>query len=273
MAKPPRHPQAVYHFDQTLELTEWLAESLPERRESYRRAGLLLLEHQATEERWHRRLEEYVSNPQFVAQLRGQPSVRRGFLLERHLEELERRAIRFGLEVPAEIDSDLMNADVALSGEERFPMPAETVYLPTVTPVMPEEVVAPGDAWSCEVQLGARGGRFAVAYTTTVLTQDDAGPQIDVAIIEGQEPEFEGDEVLASLQPSGRWQTRISPEDGAAVESEGECGMRVRLRYYSMQGEKMDVVVLASRNRFRLRRVPASFDAETLDTRRWRQSR
>ncbi|MHC4437110.1 MAG: hypothetical protein ACYS3S_07115 [Planctomycetota bacterium] len=242
--------------------------------EAYRQRGLILLRAETMDERFRRTVEEYLLTDEAVKTVQGRDAITYDKLKQLHDEAVANRQTELHVSGEVEIESDLLNRNVAIPGgasmipydlpEDPIPLPAFVLYWPTIIPVLSEDEVKPGNGWtgSITVQIGA--GLFPLTYSVTLVEYVEDDPLLRIDLDEQEPVAMVGEDadIALHLKPQGTWTVRISHEDGLCEETSGEMVFSVRARYKEAEEdeEEIDLEVLKWENKFTVERIPVTFD-------------
>ena len=249
--------------------------------EAYHQRGLLLLSAETEEGRFRRRIDEYLLTDEAIGAIQGRDEVDSEQLERYHGEAAARHVVELHVSGGLEIESDLGNRDLSIPAgdpitpyslpEEPIPIPAFILYWPTVTPMLSEEDVKPGEGWAASVAVQVGAGRFLLSYSVELVEYLDEDPILRISLND-QEPVSMVEDIALHLKPQGSWTVRISHEDGLWQEGEGEMTFRVRATYKDDEEdeEEIEVEVLAWTNKFAVKRIPVTFDDEKIYPAEWK---
>ena len=264
------HTNIVYQFEQRVEIMYRESERTTPATEAYDRHGLILLSAGIDGSHWKRELTEYELSLPEIGKLRTQDKVDRGGLQESHLGTMGSRRTPFGLDLPIEVESDMMNRGVALAGAERVPLRQDLLYLPTLLPVVPEKRAAAGQEWTGKSDVSGGAGKFHISYIAKMLQRTGDNPKIEVNFQTNSSSEtIKG--ITLTLFPQGHLVTGIAKADGSPLFSEGDLKMSIRAKL-ERDGAPVDVEVLNCHQIFKLTRVPASFNEDYFFPAGWKQA-
>jgi len=254
------HTNIVYQFEQQVEIMSRESERTVATNEVYERRGVVLHSVGIENARWKREITEYELAPVQLAKFRQQDKVARSQMQELHLKAVDLQRTSFGLTLPIEVDSDLRNRGVALSGPVRVPLRQDLICLPTLVPVVPEKQAEAGSEWPGEIEVMAGAGRFLLGYTARLLERTAGDPKIEV-VFSPQSPTQTINEIVLTLSPQGRLLMSIARADGSPLFLEGDVRTSLRAKL-NRDGVPVDVEVMNCHQKFKLTRVPASFNEE-----------
>lgn len=263
------HTNIVYQFEQRVEIMYRESERTHPINEVYDRHGVILLSAGVENSRWKREITEYeVALPE-LAKLRQRDKVERADLQESHLKAVGARRTPFGLELPIEVDSDMLNRNVALAGADRVALRQDLLYLPTLLPVASEKRAEPGQEWTGRIEVFGGAGKFHVSYTAKMLQRTADNPKIGVTL----QPHSDSQtlkRVTLTFSPRGQFVIGIAKADGSPLFSEGDLKVSIRAKL-ERDGALVDVEVLNCHQKFKLTRVPASFNDDYFFPAGWKQ--
>jgi hypothetical protein len=264
------HTNIVYQFEQRVEIMYRESERTQPTNEVYQRHGIILVSAGVNSARWKREITEYEISESELTKVRQQDKVDRAELQEGHLKKLEARRIPFGLELPVEVESDMLNRDVTLAGSERVPLRQDLLYLPTLLPVVPAKRAEPGHEWAGKIEVLGGAGRFQIPYTAKMLPRQDENPSVDLKFQpHASSQAIKG--ITLTLSPQGHLVTAIAKRDGSPLTCEGDITISIRAKL-SRDGTPVDVEVLKCHQQFKLSRVAAAFNDDFLLTAGWKLS-
>ena len=243
-------------------------------KETCRQRGLILLTAETEEGRFRRVVEEFLLADEAFSAVQGRDKVGFGELRRLHDEAVADRQVELHVSGGLEVESDLANRGIASPPgpaiapydppDEPIPIPAFVLYWPTITPVLSEAEVEPGEGWagSVTVQIGA--GEFPLTYSVELVEYVEQDPLVRIAIDEQERTAMVGTDgdIALHLKPKGSWTVRISHEDGLWEQGEGEMSFGVRATYKEdeEEDEEVEVEVLKWTNKFSVKRIPVTFD-------------
>ncbi len=237
-------------------------------KEAYHQRGLLLLSAETEEGRFRRTIEEYLLPEEALSAIQGQAAVELEQLVLFHEKVVADRQVELHVSGGLEIESDLANRNVAIPGDievtpydlsdEPIPVPAFILYWPTVTPVLSEGEVKPGEGWAGRVTVQIGAAYFPLSYFVKLVEYVDNDPLMQISLTEQEQVAMAGD-IALHLKPRGTWRVRISHEDGLWREGKGQIAFSIRGKYRQDEQE-IDVEVLKWVNKFTVERIPVAFD-------------
>jgi hypothetical protein len=191
-----------------------------------------------------------------------------------HEEATANRQVKFPFIGGLEIASNLANSDVAMPPapsvtpyefpDDPIPIPAFALHWPTVTPVLSQEEIKPGEAWqgSILVQIGA--GELPLSYSVKLVEYLEDDLLLRITLNEGERVTMVGidQDIALHLKPRGSWTIRISHEDGLWMAAKGQMVFSVRARYKEDEEDEQEInlEVLKWENKFTVERIPVTFD-------------
>ncbi len=262
------HTNIVYHFEQRVEIMYRESEKTSPTNEAYQRQGLILLSTGVEDSRWKREIAEYEVAPAELDKIRQRDKVDRAELQKAQLKALGARRTPFGLDFSVEVDSDMHNKEVVMTGTQGAPLRQDLLYLPTLLPAVPDKRPEPGDEWNGAIEIAGGPARFRVSYTAKMLERIGDDPKINVTL-QPQSATQTVKDFTFTLSPQGHLVTLIAKAGGSPLSSEGDFRISIRAKF-DRDGTPVDVEVLNCHQTFTLTRVPASFNDDTFLPAGWK---
>jgi hypothetical protein len=263
------HTNIVYQFEQRVEIMSRESERTNPTNEVYERQGVILLSAGVENSRWKREITEYEITAVQLGKIRQADKVDQAELQEAHLKALATRATPFGVSLPLELESDMFNHGVALAGKDHLPLRQDQLYLPTLMPVASAKRAEPGHEWPGKIEVEGGAGKFEIAYTAKMLHRTSDNPYLQVTLKpQSSSQTIKG--ITLTLSPQGHLTTGIAKADGSPLYSEGDITISIRAKL-ERDGAPVDIEVLNCHQKFKLTRIPASFNDDFFFTAGWKQ--
>jgi hypothetical protein len=250
-------------------------------KETYRHRGLILLTAETKEGRFRRTIDEFLLTDEVFSALQGRSEVSFNELRRLHDEAVAEHKVELHESGGMEVESDQTNNGIAIPAgppitpydlpNDPIPIPAFILYWPTVTPVLSQERIKPGESWqgSILVQIGA--GEFPLSYSVNLVEYVEDDPLLRITLYEVERVAMVGmnQDIALHLNPRGIWTIRISHEDGLWIDAKGHMTFSVRARYKEDEQE-IDLEVLRWENKFTVERIPVTFDDNNINPIAWK---
>jgi len=242
--------------------------------EAYRQRGILLLKANVEDGLFQRTIEEFLLADEVLNAVQGQEAVDFEQLDIFHGEATAERQVVFPFIGGLEIESDLANSDVAMPPapsvtpyefpDDPVPIPAFALHWPTVTPVLSQEEIKPGEARQGNILVQIGAGEFPLSYAVELVEYVEDDALLRITLDEGERVAMVGmdQDIALHLKPCGSWTVRISHEDGLWMTAKGQMTFSVRARYKEDEDdeEEIELEVLKWENKFTVERIPVTFD-------------
>ncbi len=249
--------------------------------EAYCHRGLILLNAETEEGRFRRIIEEFLLTDEAFSAVQGRGEVSFNELRRLHDEAVAEYKVELHESGGMQVESDLTNNGIAIPAgppitpydlpNDPIPIPAFILYWPTVTPVLSQERIKPGESWqgSILVQIGA--GEFPLSYSVNLVEYVEDDPLLRITLYEVERVAMVGmnQDIALHLNPRGIWTIRISHEDGLWIDAKGHMTFSVRARYKEDEQE-IDLEVLRWENKFTVERIPVTFDDNNINPIAWK---
>ncbi len=270
---------AVFSLSQDLVVREQATYDSELIKETYSQKGLILVSARTDGDRFRRTIEEWILDDEALHGLYGNASTKLKVLRGQHELALGSRQVPLNVSGAIDLESDLRNRSLVIPNEvsmapyelsnDPLPLPAFLLYWPTVTPSFPPERPEIGAEWDGKLDLQVGAGTFSVSYKTKLLSYLESDPLVQVSLVP-QPATAQVGEVTLLLQPEGSWQVITSQADGLWQSGEGKMTFGLRAKFLLDFEVPMDVGVLRWDNSFSIKRVPVTFDEETINAASWK---
>ncbi|MGN6368504.1 MAG: hypothetical protein ACTHN5_09605 [Phycisphaerae bacterium] len=261
----------AYLLREHLELAEQETDVSPVIRETSDRQSLLLMDAASTDARHRRTLEEFFISPQQLRnQIAGRAGISRADLRDEHRRALKSMKIRFGLEIPLALDTDLANHDPAerMSDGTVIHTSYQALHLPSFLPEFPLTDRELNHSWNAAAMITYGAGEFAVNYSTKIIAKEAALWRLQIDLLP-KESSVTRDQFTLTLHPAGSCTVTISALDQSYLSARGEFHLLVN-GTLAVEDGKREAQLLDYTNKFEWSRVPVIFDAEHVSAIAWK---